>query len=354
MTTAALPVPASRTDYWLPRIITWLAPLAGLVLVFVFFATMTWLFTDSPTFATGRNAVTIFRQTAIVGTAALGMTMIIVSGGIDLSVGSSIALTTVVIARLLVAGCPPWLAALGGIAVATALGLFNGSLIALLRVGPFIVTLGTMLVLRGSAKGLAHEQKIDAPLTWITDLLAPITHKTFASALPGQIGGLVDLVVNALLAVPIGVWALLAMAILVAAGLRYLRFGRHVFAIGSNELTARLCGVHVPRVKIAVYALGGLFAGIAGLMQFARLTVGDPTVAVGLELNVIAAVVIGGGSLAGGEGTIFGTIVGALIMTTIASGCTQMGWPNWVQEIVTGTIIVIAVALDRLRHSRAA
>jgi ribose transport system permease protein len=132
----------------------------------------------------------------------------------------------------------------------------------------------------------------------------------------------------------------------------YTRLGRHVFAIGSNEQTARLCGVAVDRVKVIVYALGGAFAGVAGVLQFSRLTVGDPTVAVGVELDVIAAVVIGGGSLSGGEGSILGAIVGALIMTVIRSGCAQMGLPNWVQEMVTGFIIVLAVAIDRWRQRR--
>jgi ribose/xylose/arabinose/galactoside ABC-type transport system permease subunit len=153
--------------------------------------------------------------------------------------------------------------------------------------------------------------------------------------------------------VPIGVWLMVVFAVGVSVLLRYTRFGRHVFAVGSNELTARLCGVAVERTKVLVYTLGAMFAGLAGLLQFSRLTVGDPTVAVGLELDVIAAVVIGGGSLSGGEGSVLGSIVGALIMTTIRSGCSQMGLPNWVQEIVTGTIIVLAVAVDRLRHRRA-
>jgi len=150
----------------------------------------------------------------------------------------------------------------------------------------------------------------------------------------------------------VGFWILIFLAFATAAFLRYTRLGRHIFAIGSNEQTARLCGVAVERVKLIVFMLGGLCAGLAGLMQFSRLTVGDPTVAVGLELDVIAAVVIGGGSLSGGEGSVLGTLVGALIMTVIASGCTQMGMPNWVQEIITGGIIVVAVALDRLRHRR--
>jgi ribose/xylose/arabinose/galactoside ABC-type transport system permease subunit len=194
-----------------------------------------------------------------------------------------------------------------------------------------------MLIVRGAAKGIGHEQKIDvdpARLEWLDELMA---------SLPPEKSWMI---------LPVGVWLLIIMAIMVALLLRYTRLGRHIFAIGSNEETARLCGVSVPRVKVMVFMLGGAFAGLAGLMQFSRLTVGDPTVAVGLELDVIAAVVIGGGSLSGGEGSILGTLVGALIMTVIASGCTQMQVPNYWQEIITGGIIVVAVALDRLRHRR--
>ncbi len=147
-----------------------------------------------------------------------------------------------------------------------------------------------------------------------------------------------------------GGWLLAIAAVLAALALRYTRLGRHTFAIGSNELTARLCGVPVERVKVYLYSLAGAFTGLAGVMQFSRLTIGDPTVAAGLELDVIAAVVIGGGSLAGGEGSILGSLVGALIVSVIRSGCAQMQMPNWVQEIITGAIIVVAVALDRRRH----
>lgn len=288
-------------------------------------------------FAGRRNLETIARQTTIVGIGALGMTLIIILGGIDLSVGSMVALSTVAVAWMLHRlGSVPWpfTAALTAVAVCTTCGFLNGLLIAGLRVVPFIVTLGTMLFVRGVAKGLAREQKIDAPETWLNELLA---------SLPPE---------RAWMFVPVGVWTLIVLAVLVALLLRYTRLGRHTFAIGSNEQTARLCGVAVSRVKLFVYTLGGAFAGLAGVMQFSRLTVGDPTVAVGLELDVIAAVVIGGGSLSGGEGSIAGSIVGALIMSVIRSGCAQLGMPNWVQEIITGMIIVAAVALDRLRHRR--
>jgi ribose/xylose/arabinose/galactoside ABC-type transport system permease subunit len=201
-----------------------------------------------------------------------------------------------------------------------------------LRVGPFIVTLGTLLVARGAAKGLAHEQKIDAEPAWLADVLA---------ALPPE---------RAWQLVPPGVWLVLGAAAAVGVALRASAFGRFVLAVGSNEEAARLSGVPVGRTKRAVYTAGGAAAGLAGVLQFSRLTVGDPTVAVGLELDVIAAVVIGGGSLAGGVGSAAGSLIGALVMTVIRAGCTQMGLANWVQEIVTGGIIVAAVALDRLRR----
>jgi ribose transport system permease protein len=151
---------------------------------------------------------------------------------------------------------------------------------------------------------------------------------------------------------PAGVWIAIAVAILGAALLRYTRFGRNVFAVGSSENTARLCGVSVENVRAGVYTLAGVLTGLAGVMEFSTLTVGDPTASAGLELEVIAAVVIGGTSLAGGEGSVLGSILGALLMTVIKNGCIHMGLPNWVQEIVTGAIIAVAAALDRLRHRR--
>jgi ribose/xylose/arabinose/galactoside ABC-type transport system permease subunit len=304
-------------------------PLLGLALVYSLFA-----FAGPDAFTTTRTLETIARQTAIVGTAALGMTMVIISGGIDLSVGSIVALASVVVALSLSGGAGPT-GAIGAAAAAGALcGLLTGVLITRLRVSPFIVTLGMLLLIRGAAKGFGKEQKVDAPMTWLVDLL---------STLPAGRKWMV---------LPAGVWLLAALAVLTAFVLRYTKLGAHLFAIGSNEETARLCGVAVERVKVAVYTLSGALAGLTGVLQFSRLTVGDPTVAVGLELDVIAAVVIGGGSLAGGEGSVLGTLVGAFIMTVIRTGTAQMGLPNWVQEIVTGVIIIAAVAIDRWRHRR--
>ena len=299
--------------------------LIGLILVAIIFG----LLVGSQFFAPA-NIELMARQAAIVCMAALGMTVVIATGGIDLSVGSIIALATVAIALGLRAAYAPLAAALAGVGAAALCGLVNGVLITQLRVVPFIVTLGTMLIVRGAAKGLAEERRIEAPTTWLNDLL-----RTQSS-----------------LILPGGIWAVLVLAVIVAALLRYTRFGRHVFAIGSNERMARLCGVAISRTKVLVYTLSGALAGMAGLLQFSKLSVGDPTVAIGLELDVIAAVIIGGGSLTGGRGTVLGTIIGAGIMTIIQIGCSQKGLPNWVQQIVTGGIIVVAGALDRVRSTR--
>jgi ribose/xylose/arabinose/galactoside ABC-type transport system permease subunit len=297
-------------------------PVLGLVVICALFASLRF-----ETFVSWDNFAIILQQTSVTGVAALGMTLIIIAAGIDLSVGSIIALGTIVVAQLLVRGWPPLLAALGGIGVAALCGAFSGVLITRLRLMPFVVTLGMMGALRGAAKGLANEQPIYPDETWLNHLMRL-----------GEKGTL-----------PAGVWLMLGLAVIVALVLHFTRFGRHVFAIGSNESTARLCGVPVERVKFLVYVIGAAFAGVSAVLQFGYLTGGDPTTAVGLELNVIAAVVIGGASLNGGSGGVVGTLVGALIMSVVANGCTKLGLANWVQEIVTGGIIVAAVLLDYVR-----
>jgi ribose transport system permease protein len=322
----AVSLPSPKRLAW-RELLTRLGPLIGLAFVFALFAAL-----RPRTFLTTGNLELMLLQTAVVGIAALGMTLIIISGGIDLSVGSNLALCTVVIALLLGRGFSPALAALGGVATGTACGFLIGTLVTRAALTPFIVTLGTLGVFRGLAKGLANEQMVWAPETWLNGLLTTLG--------PGQRWMLV----------PPGVWLMLLLSVIVAAVLRYTRFGRHTFAVGSNEPTARLCGVSVERTKLLVYALAGLLAGVAGVLQFSFLTVGDPTTAAGYELSVIAAVVIGGASLSGGQGTILGALIGALIMTVVSNGCTKLDLANWVQEIVTGGIIVLAVALDRLRN----
>jgi ribose transport system permease protein len=223
---------------------------------------------------------------------------------------------------------------MGGIAVGLFWGFLNGVLIARFKMVPFIVTLGTLLVVRGVAKGLANSMPINTGYTWLSDLLA---------ALPQD---------QKWQLIPPGAWLMLLLALLMAGILKYTAIGRHVFAIGSSEQTARLCGIAVERVKIFVYSLCGCLAGLGGLMLMSYQEQGDPTAAIGLELDVIAAVVIGGGSLSGGEGSIMGSIVGAIIMTVIRTGCQLNGWPTWVTQVVTGAVIVVAVAVDRMRHKK--
>ena len=306
-----------------------LGPLLGLVSIIILFSVL-----RPRTFANLGNAQIILMQTAVVGTAALGATMIIISAGIDISVGSVIALTAVVISLLLKHGWPPLLAAIGGVAVGCLTGLVSGTLITRLRLLPFIVTLALLAGWRGLGERLANEQTVDAPATWLNQLI---------SMLPAN---------QQWMLVAPGVWMTLVLALFAAAALRYTRFGRHVFAIGSNEQTARLCGVNVARTKILIYCLGGMFSGLAGVLQFSSLTVGDSTTAMGLELDIIAAVVIGGASLNGGEGSIFGSLIGALIMSVLANGCAKLGLKNPDQLMVTCGIILVAVTIDGIQHRK--
>ena len=271
--------PSARRADW-PALWSKLGSVLGLAFVVTLFAVL-----RPHTFLTADNFQIMLLQTAVVGTAALGMTLIIISGGIDLSIGSNIALCTVVIALLLQQHVSPVVAALGGIATGAACGALIGLLITRLNLTPFIVTLGMWGTLRGAAKGLASETMVAAPSTWLNDLLQSLRPQ------------------NRWMIFPPGVWLMLVLTLFVGALLRYTRFGRHIFAIGSNEQTARLCGVPVKRTKLLIYIVGLAFAGIAGVLQFSYLTVGDPTTANGLELAVIAAVVIGGASLNGGEGS---------------------------------------------------
>jgi len=307
-------------------------PFLGLIVVFLIF-----VFLAPSAFYSAYNLKTIITQTVIIGIGALGMTLVIISGGIDLSVGSVIALATVTIAYVLnLEGSEPgfWmalLAALAAIGIGALSGLFNGILSAVLRIVPFIVTLGTMQIARGVAKWLAHEQIVITPPTWLNSLMNIDPEPAWLIFAPG-------------------VWILIILTVILYLVLRYTVFGRYVFAIGSNEKTARLCGINITLNRIIIYALCGAFVGISGIMQFANLTVGDPTAAVGMELDIIAAVVIGGGSLQGGEGGAIGSLVGALMMAILRNGCNLVGIPNYVQNIVIGAIIIGAVAIDRLKH----
>jgi ribose transport system permease protein len=312
---------------WLNR----LGPLLGLILVIAIFS----LLMETPArYLSPNNLRVILAQTVIVAIGAIGMTMIIISGGIDLSVGSTIALTGVITALGINSGLSPVTALALGILVGGVVGVINGLAITRLKVVPFIATLGMLGVARGIAKGLAGQQTVNMPGTWLNELVVMFPNPPWLLVAPG-------------------VWITIVLAIVAAIVLRNTVFGRRVFAIGSNEAAARACGIATDRLKIWIYGLAGLLFGLAGVMQMSRLRQGDPTVAAGSELDIIAAVVIGGGSLNGGEGSILGSMIGALIMAFLRNGCQQVGWHNYIQEIIIGAIIVIAVAVDRWRTSRA-
>ncbi len=314
----------------LQDLIGWLAPFFGLILVLAIFSSIPEI---QDRFLRIANFKSVATQSVIVALGALGMTLIIISGGIDLSAASNLALSGVIVAYAISAGIHPVVAIFCGIVTGGLIGFVNGSLITSLRLVPFIVTLGMLGIARGIAKWIAGNQKIDAPLTWVNELMARNPRPSWLLMAPG-------------------VWLMIFLAIVMAVVLRYTVFGRHVFAVGSNEAAARLCGIRTNRTKIIIYSIAGLFCGLSGVMQFSRLTVGDPTVAIGLELDIIAAVVIGGGSLSGGEGSILGSMIGVFIMAFLRNGSTMMGWPNYIQEIIIGAIIVVAVSLDQIRHRR--
>ena len=313
---------------WLNRV----GPLLGLILVIGIFAI---LIGEPERYLSLKNLRTVLAQTVIVAIGAIGMTIIVIAGGIDLSVGSSIALTGVITALGINAGWSTSAAVAAGILVGGLVGLINGLAITRLRVVPFIATLGMLGVARGVAKGIAGSQTVNVPETWVNDLLLTVPKAQWLLVAPG-------------------VWVAIALAVIAALVLRQTVFGRRVFALGSNEAAARACGIATDRLKLYIYALAGLLFGLAGVMQMSRLRQGDPTVAMGLELDIIAAVVIGGGSLSGGEGSILGAMIGALIMAFLRNGCQQVGWPNYIQEIIIGALIVFAVAIDRWRSAKMA
>ena len=329
-------------------------PFLGLVLIVALFA---WLTRTSGSFLEAYNWRTIAVQTVIVGTAALGMTAIMIAGGIDLSVGSAVALVTVVVA-LLVRDYhwPVPLALIAGVLLGGGCGVLNGGLISGLGVVPFIITLGTLKVFRGAAKWLSDSTPVYIPGGskgwWFRQVMAiERPAPGWASGWSGPVGR----AARELTMLAPGVWLVLGLSLVVAAMLRSSLLGRYAYAVGSNEATARLCGINVAGVKLSVYGLAGLLTGLAGGLQFLFLDgTGDPTTADGLELQVIAAVVIGGGSLSGGEGTIVGTLIGCLLMSVLNNGCVHAGIPNASQDVIIGSIIVAAVALDRFRRRSAA
>ena len=284
-------------------------------------------------FLTEENLTNVLRQNSMLGLVALGMTFVILTGGIDLSVGSLVAVAGVTAASLADRGLLAALAA--GVGFATALGLVNGLVIAKARIQPFIVTLAMMIAARGLALVYTGEKTLSVP--------------TGAQAFRELGRGRVDL---GALSIPYPVLVLLAAYALGWLVLNYTRFGRHTYALGDSEEAARLMGLNVGRVTVGVYTLSGALAGLAGVMLASRLGTGQPVAAVGWELDAIAAVVVGGTLLTGGQGGVGSTLVGMLLLALIFNIFNLEGWISpWWQLVLRG-VILLAVVVVQNRLSR--
>ncbi|MFK7738569.1 MAG: ABC transporter permease [Pirellulaceae bacterium] len=296
-----------------------------------------------------RNARVLTSTASLIAVPALGMTLVIIAGGIDLSAGTALSLCgTVLATQLKFSETTNDQAGFAGAIAVTVLltiltgcccGLFNGGLISLTRVVPFIVTLGTMTIFLGIGQIVADESTVYAPPQhqpqWLQNLC-------YTGPKAEKYEWIAYVPTNAILAV--------ILAVLVGLLLRYTVFGRNIFALGSSESTARLCGINVPLTIVSVYTLAGVFVALGGVLYFADVKNGNPSDGLGVELEIIAAVVLGGGSLSGGRGSVLGTMIGALIIVVIRNGCGLLEIPDTYTHIIIGCIIIVAVILDNLRH----
>ena len=280
-----------------------------------------------PNFLTLPNLVNVIRQISINGILAVGVTFVLLTGGVDLSLGSLVALTGVVAASFGHPQYPVLLPVILGVLAGAACGAVNGLVVTRGKVAPFIVTLGMMTV----ARGLALVVSGGRPVSNLSPAL---------TRLGGDVSGL-----------PIPVLVLAAVALVSFVVLNHLRLGRHLYAVGGNEKAARAAGIDVAAVKMFAYSVCGALAGVAGVVLAARITTGQPNAGLGYELDAIAAVVIGGTSLSGGVGGVGGTLLGALLMGVINNGLDLLNVSSYYQAIVKGVIIVGAVWLDRTREN---
>ncbi len=302
-----------------------LLPFLTLIVLFIALSLAT------PHFLTETNLSSVARQTAVINIMALGMTLVIVAGGIDLSVGSILAMAGLIGTMAIAKGYSIPIGVAAGILVGGFWGFVNGSLTTGLKINPFIVTLGTLGIVRG--------------LTLIISNGLPVHElpESFSYLGEGKLAG-----------VPFVLWVVLACALGVHVILEHTKLGRYAFTIGSNEAAAFYAGIPVPFHTTAVYALSGMLTGLAGMVEASRLMTGQPTAGQGYELQAIAAVVIGGGSLRGGEGSVTGTLIGAFIMGLLSNGSDLLGISPYLQQAIIGAVIILAVWVDELRKRKLA
>lgn len=318
---------SSKRDYWKEK--------AGQILskygmLFILIALVALMAALSPTFFTSGNLLNIVRQMSIVGIVAIGVTMIIITTGIDLSSGSVIALTSVIVASVAQVDSYPVLFAVAiGLGIGLLCGLINGSIIAKGKIAPFIVTLGMMTAARGAALLYSGGK--------------PIGGLSESFKFIGQ---------GSLFGIPVPIIIFAAVAVISYILLNKTKFGKYVYAIGGNEQAAIIAGVNVTKYKILIYGYAGLLSGLAGIILTSRIASGQPTAGVMYELDAIAAAVIGGTSLAGGIGTIGGTVIGALIIGVMNNGLDLLNVSSYWQQILKGAIITVAVLIDSRKNKK--
>lgn len=301
-----------------------LGPLLGLFLIVIVITIL------NPSFMTTDNVLNILRQVSISALIAFGITFVILTGGIDLSVGSTLALTGAVAATMLASGIDPVLTILAALLLGAVLGAVNGVIIAKGKVAPFIATLATMTIYRGLTLVYTDGRPV-------SDLGNEITFQMLGK---GYFFG-----------IPVPVCTMILAFIVLYVIMHKTTFGRRVYAVGGNEAASKLSGINVDRIKIAVYSLTGMLAALSALILTSRLNSAQPTAGTSYELDAIAAVVLGGTSLTGGKGWIFGTLVGALIIGVLNNGLNLIGVSSFFQQVVKGIVILIAVLIDRKKTS---
>ena len=294
------------------------------IVIFVFFSIA------SKHFFSIKNFLNICLYGSIMGISAVGLTMVLLTGGIDVSVGAVMGLVGVVMASLIQGGTPLVFVILIGLAIGTLCGFLNGIFITKLKITPLIVTLSTMAIFRGLA------------FVFCGGLSIVITNQGFKWF--GR---------EYVLGVPVGVWIMIIIYLLFAYILKNFKFGRRVYATGGNEKASFLSGINIDKTKINVYTITGLLAGLSGFLMAAQTGSGQPQAGNGMEMDVIAASVLGGTSLSGGKGKVVGTFIGVLLMATLNNGMVLINIPSFYQQIVKGCVLLLAVFMDSLRTRRA-